>query len=320
MPAAESKETEREEEIVLPDIPDDDSLFGVNLLKSDSGTAAAGLLAYESGLNSSREKKGVQVAYEDEGVQDVQNDGRKREKEKNEKEKKVTHLSVDKKVINIMMVYVNPRKGHVMAMEEEVRNGSHDGAMREELKSFQRNEVLKLPGRVPEGLAKGFASGEVSQLLRAMYGLKNAPRLYGQHFKWITGECGWEEVTESVFVKKEAGSVKADSVMAVHIDDLLIFSDVIDPVRDLEPLCKRLEMDEPEILECGGEMGYTGMEVKRTEEGFALSQKAYLESILMQKEDLPRKSLSLKFIESSTEEETDESLVSVMQKVMDVLG
>uniref|UniRef100_A0A0G4FD07 Uncharacterized protein n=1 Tax=Chromera velia CCMP2878 TaxID=1169474 RepID=A0A0G4FD07_9ALVE len=129
-----------------------------------------------------------------------------------------------------------------------------------------------------------------------------------KHFKRIAGECGWEEVTESVFVKKEAGSVKA--VMAVHVDDL----------RDLEPLRKRLEMDEPEILEYGGEMGYTGMEVKRTEEGFALSQKAYLESIPVQKEDLPRKSLSPELIESSAEEETDESLVSVMQKVMGMLG
>uniref|UniRef100_A0A0G4HCI9 Uncharacterized protein n=1 Tax=Chromera velia CCMP2878 TaxID=1169474 RepID=A0A0G4HCI9_9ALVE len=70
-PAAESEETEREEEIVLPDIPDDDSLFGANLLKSDSGTAAAGLLARKSGPTSSREEKGVQVAQEDEGVQEA---------------------------------------------------------------------------------------------------------------------------------------------------------------------------------------------------------------------------------------------------------
>uniref|UniRef100_A0A0G4HCP7 Uncharacterized protein n=1 Tax=Chromera velia CCMP2878 TaxID=1169474 RepID=A0A0G4HCP7_9ALVE len=48
------------------------------------------------------------------------------------------------------MVHVNPQKGHVIATEEEVRNGSHDGAMREELKSFQRNEVLKVGDvRVP---------------------------------------------------------------------------------------------------------------------------------------------------------------------------
>uniref|UniRef100_A0A0G4H0B6 Reverse transcriptase Ty1/copia-type domain-containing protein n=1 Tax=Chromera velia CCMP2878 TaxID=1169474 RepID=A0A0G4H0B6_9ALVE len=251
-PAAESEETEREEEIVLPDIPDDDSLFGANLLKSDSETAAASLLARESGPTSSREEKGVQVAQEDEGVQEAchWNDGRKRKKEKKEKEKRVTRLSVDKKVIDVMMVYVNPRKGHVMATEEEVRNGSHDGAMREELKSFQRNEVFKLPGRVPEGSPKGFTSSEVSQLLRTMYGLKDAPCLYGQHFKRIAGECGWEEVTESVFVKKEAGSVKA--VIAVHVDDLFMFSN--DPVHNLEPLRKRLKMDEPEILECGGEM------------------------------------------------------------------
>uniref|UniRef100_A0A0G4G6K8 Uncharacterized protein n=1 Tax=Chromera velia CCMP2878 TaxID=1169474 RepID=A0A0G4G6K8_9ALVE len=56
-----------------------------------------------------------------------------------------------KKVIEKMMSHVNPRKGHLDATEEEVRNGSHDEAMKKELKSFAENKVLKINGvRVPQ--------------------------------------------------------------------------------------------------------------------------------------------------------------------------
>uniref|UniRef100_A0A0G4HAH7 Reverse transcriptase Ty1/copia-type domain-containing protein n=1 Tax=Chromera velia CCMP2878 TaxID=1169474 RepID=A0A0G4HAH7_9ALVE len=106
--------------------------------------------------------------------------------------------------------------------------------------------------------------------------------------------------------------------MAVHVDDLLIFS--ADPARDFEPLRQRLKMDEPEILSAGGEMGYTGLEVRKNESGFEISQKAYLKSIPVQTDDLPRKSLFPEMLNEEKEEEKEEDLVTVMMKVMGVLG
>uniref|UniRef100_A0A0G4FRX7 Reverse transcriptase Ty1/copia-type domain-containing protein n=1 Tax=Chromera velia CCMP2878 TaxID=1169474 RepID=A0A0G4FRX7_9ALVE len=177
--------------------------------------------------------------------------------------------------------------------------------------------IRKLPGRVPTDSLEGFTPGVIGQLERAMYGLKDAPHLYGKHFKRIAAEEGWEEIVESIFVLKDEEK-KVKAVMAVHVDDLLIFS--ADPACDFEPLRQRLKMDEPEILSAGGEMGYTGLEVRKNESGFEISQEAYLKLIPVQTDDLPRKSLSPEILNEEREEEKEEDLVVVMMKVMGVLG
>uniref|UniRef100_A0A0G4FP54 Uncharacterized protein n=1 Tax=Chromera velia CCMP2878 TaxID=1169474 RepID=A0A0G4FP54_9ALVE len=79
-------------------------------------------------------------------------------------------------------------------------------------------------------------------------------------------------------------------------------------------------MDEPEILSAEGEMGYTGLEVRKNESGFEISQEAYLKSIPIQTNDLPRKSLSSEMLNEEKEEKKEEDLVAVMMKVMGVLG
>uniref|UniRef100_A0A0G4HQU1 Reverse transcriptase domain-containing protein n=1 Tax=Chromera velia CCMP2878 TaxID=1169474 RepID=A0A0G4HQU1_9ALVE len=104
--------------------------------------------------------------------------------------------------------------------------------------------------------------------------------------------------------------------MVAHVDDLLVFS--ADPLRDFASIRKRLQMDEPEILVEGGEMGYTGLEVKKNGDEFVISQEGYLSSIPVEKESLPRKNLSFDLL--AKEEEKDESLITVMQKVMGILG
>uniref|UniRef100_A0A0G4F6W5 Reverse transcriptase Ty1/copia-type domain-containing protein n=1 Tax=Chromera velia CCMP2878 TaxID=1169474 RepID=A0A0G4F6W5_9ALVE len=108
--------------------------------------------------------------------------------------------------------------------------------------------------------------------------------------------------------------------MAVHVDDLLIFSADPQAAYDFEPLRQRLKMDKPEILSVGGEMGYTGLEVRKNESGFEISQEAYLKSIPVQTDDLPCKSLSPEMLNEEREEEKQEDLVVVMIKVIGVLG
>uniref|UniRef100_A0A0G4HT08 Reverse transcriptase Ty1/copia-type domain-containing protein n=1 Tax=Chromera velia CCMP2878 TaxID=1169474 RepID=A0A0G4HT08_9ALVE len=118
------------------------------------------------------------------------------------------------------------------------------------------------------GSPERFAPGNIGQLERAMYGLKDAPRLYGKHFKRIAAEEGWEEIVESIFVLKDEEK-KVKAVMAIHVDDLLIFS--ANFAHNFEPLRQRLKMDEPEILSAGDEMGYMGLEVRKNESGFEIS-------------------------------------------------
>uniref|UniRef100_A0A0G4I4U6 Reverse transcriptase Ty1/copia-type domain-containing protein n=1 Tax=Chromera velia CCMP2878 TaxID=1169474 RepID=A0A0G4I4U6_9ALVE len=66
-------------------------------------------------------------------------------------------------------------------------------------------------------------------------------------------------------------------------------------------------------------MGYTGLEVRKNESGFEISQEAYLKSIPVQTDDLPHKSLSPEMLNEEKEEEIEEDLVAVMMKVMGVL-
>uniref|UniRef100_A0A0G4IEL3 Reverse transcriptase Ty1/copia-type domain-containing protein n=1 Tax=Chromera velia CCMP2878 TaxID=1169474 RepID=A0A0G4IEL3_9ALVE len=251
-------------------------------------------------MQEAQDDKKVQGAQKGKRVQGAQDDSKEGERKKVRREengfrKAPQRLVVDKKVVDQMMKHMNPRKGHIDAKEEEVEKGLFDEAMRGELKSFEENKVLKineLPGHVPTGSPEGFAPG-------------------------VIAEEGWEEIVESIFVLKDKKK-KVKAVMAVHVDDLLIFS--ANPAHDFEPLRQRLKMDEPEILSAGGEIGYTGLEVRKNESGFEISQEAYLKSIPVQTDDLPRKSLSPEMLNEEREEEKEEDLVAVMMKVMGVLG
>uniref|UniRef100_A0A0G4I135 Uncharacterized protein n=1 Tax=Chromera velia CCMP2878 TaxID=1169474 RepID=A0A0G4I135_9ALVE len=159
--AAQPAEKEGEAEVVPPDIPDDDSLFGLNLLGECRGAAAlASFLTREGEQQGSRETEGVQEAQDDkkvqgaqEGkrVQGAQDDSKESERKKVRREgngfrKAPQRLVVDKKVVDQMMKHVNPRKGHIDAKEEEVEKSLFDEAIQGELKSFEKNKVLKING------------------------------------------------------------------------------------------------------------------------------------------------------------------------------
>uniref|UniRef100_A0A0G4HNJ1 Reverse transcriptase Ty1/copia-type domain-containing protein n=1 Tax=Chromera velia CCMP2878 TaxID=1169474 RepID=A0A0G4HNJ1_9ALVE len=291
--AAQLAEKEGEGEVVLPDILDDDSLFGFNLLGESGGAAAfASFLAREGEQQDSRETEGVQEAQDNkrvqraqEGkrVQGAQDDSKESEKKKVVREgngfrKAPQRLVVDKKVVDQMMKHVNRRKGHIDAKEEKIEKSLFDEAMRGELKSFEENKMLKINGQKKDGK---------------------------------------KSLSLSIFMLKDEEK-KVKTVITVHVDDLFIFS--ADPACDFEPLRQRLKMDEPEILSVGGEMGYTGLEVRKNESGFKISQEAYLKSIPVQTDDLPCKSLSPEMLNEEKEENKEEDLVTVMMKVMGVLG
>uniref|UniRef100_A0A0G4IAF6 Reverse transcriptase Ty1/copia-type domain-containing protein n=1 Tax=Chromera velia CCMP2878 TaxID=1169474 RepID=A0A0G4IAF6_9ALVE len=144
-----------------------------------------------------------------------------------------------------------------------------------------------------------------------MYGLANAPRLYTDSFRKIAKEEGWEELRESVFIKKEEkGEIVA--VMVMHVDDLLIFA--ADPVSHFAPIQKRLKMDEPEELKEGESFEYIGMTLKRTKDGYEIGQKEYLESVKIDESLLHGGRLNASILDPVLAEEVKEELVPLMQK------
>uniref|UniRef100_A0A0G4GNY7 Uncharacterized protein n=1 Tax=Chromera velia CCMP2878 TaxID=1169474 RepID=A0A0G4GNY7_9ALVE len=111
----------------------------------------------------------VQAAQEVDGVQGAQEVGGEDEVEKTneriaelqsklqqlikEKEKRRWPLprivEVDPEVIERIRNHVNPRKGHIDASKEEVKEGSHSSAMLKELQSFVDEQVFRRGRQMP---------------------------------------------------------------------------------------------------------------------------------------------------------------------------
>uniref|UniRef100_A0A0G4GLS8 Reverse transcriptase Ty1/copia-type domain-containing protein n=1 Tax=Chromera velia CCMP2878 TaxID=1169474 RepID=A0A0G4GLS8_9ALVE len=186
------------------------------------------------------------------------------------------------------------------------------------LTAEMKDEVyVRLPDKLPAGLPEWMKAELVFHLNKAMYGLKDAPRLYTQSFRKMAKEEGWEELRESVFVKKdEKGEII--TIMLMHVDDLLIFA--ADPLIHFAPIQKRLKMDEPELLEEGESFEYIGMTLTRTREGYEIGQKAYLDSIKIDEKKLLGGRLNASLLEPPEEGEVLEDLIPLMQKCTGVTG
>uniref|UniRef100_A0A0G4H0Q3 Integrase catalytic domain-containing protein n=1 Tax=Chromera velia CCMP2878 TaxID=1169474 RepID=A0A0G4H0Q3_9ALVE len=186
------------------------------------------------------------------------------------------------------------------------------------LTAEMKDEVyVRLPDKLPAGLPEWMKAGSVFRLNKAMYGLKDAPRLYTQSFRKMAKEEGWEELRESVFVKKdEQGEIIA--IILMHVDDLLIFA--ADPLIHFVPIQKRLKMDDPELLEEGESFEYVEMTLTRTREGYKIGQKAYLDSIEIDEKKLLGGRLNTSLLEPPEEGEVLEDLIPLMQKCTGVTG
>uniref|UniRef100_A0A0G4HT09 Uncharacterized protein n=1 Tax=Chromera velia CCMP2878 TaxID=1169474 RepID=A0A0G4HT09_9ALVE len=79
-------------------------------------------------------------------------------------------------------------------------------------------------------------------------------------------------------------------------------------------------MDEPEVLKEEETMSYIGMQLKKTKEGFEMSQEEYLESVEVEESKLKGGKIRPDLLDPPTEEEIKEEYVPLMQKIMGVTG
>jgi transposase InsO family protein len=177
---------------------------------------------------------------------------------------------------------------------------------------------LKLPQELPADTLKlGYKSGGVYRMKKAVYGTKDAPRIYTRYFKATAAQHGWKEISESLLVKREDGVIVG--VMVMHVDDLLVFGS--DPKGLLDPLAKELNMDPPEMVMDGKLHTYVGMSLRGHKGKLLIDQSAYVEAI---KTGLTETELKKGFCAADLlppkEEEVDVSLVPEMQKWVGMLG
>uniref|UniRef100_A0A0G4IE68 Reverse transcriptase Ty1/copia-type domain-containing protein n=1 Tax=Chromera velia CCMP2878 TaxID=1169474 RepID=A0A0G4IE68_9ALVE len=177
---------------------------------------------------------------------------------------------------------------------------------------------VELPTDLPSGLPEFVKPGMAVRLNRAMYGLADAPRLFSDSFRKIVSELGWKEETESIFLLHDSQTKEVKAVMVRHVDDILIFA--ADPLSHFSPIQSRLKMDEPEELQKDEVMTYIGMQLRKTEKGFEISQEDYLKSVQIDETKLKGGKLDQRVTERPEEEEIDEKYVPLMQKIMGVAG
>ena len=85
------------------------------------------------------------------------------------------------------------------------------------LRAALEEPVLPMP---PESLRR---PGFLWRLHRALYGLREAPRLFQQHFAQVLRDCGFvRSLADPQFYWHETAEQVVDCVLSVHADDILI--------------------------------------------------------------------------------------------------
>eukprot|EP00919_Chromeraceae_sp_WS-2016_P034638 GHVR01081938.1.p1 GENE.GHVR01081938.1~~GHVR01081938.1.p1 ORF type:complete len:199 (+),score=12.79 GHVR01081938.1:546-1142(+) len=75
---------------------------------------------------------------------------------------------------------------------------------------------VKLPEMMPENSPHNYTPGATAKALKAIYGLKDAPRVYTQHIKKKVKVLGWEEIHESIFILSCPHSMKLKGIIITY--------------------------------------------------------------------------------------------------------
>eukprot|EP00919_Chromeraceae_sp_WS-2016_P075552 GHVR01178719.1.p1 GENE.GHVR01178719.1~~GHVR01178719.1.p1 ORF type:complete len:449 (+),score=51.59 GHVR01178719.1:645-1991(+) len=126
-------------------------------------------------------------------------------------------------------------------------------------------------------MAQQIKPGDVRILVKALYGLKTAPSLFGKRFTEVLKKLGFEPIDESVLVKRDHSTKEITSVLWKHVDDCQ--GGGINIEKELEDLGNMLATSGVIQLEEGKTAKFLGMEQKRIGAELEISQEAYLNSL-----------------------------------------
>ena len=127
----------------------------------------------------------------------------------------------------------------------------------------------------PEGYVKKGKESYVLKLTNALYGMKQAPRLWNSKLNKTMSEFGFNRSRLDTALYHK-GSKKEKSLVGIYVDNLIITG----PRGEL--ICKfKEEMKEKfEMTDLGLLSSYLGMEVRQSSKNIFLSQSAYSNHIL----------------------------------------
>uniref|UniRef100_A0A0G4HBW3 Reverse transcriptase Ty1/copia-type domain-containing protein n=1 Tax=Chromera velia CCMP2878 TaxID=1169474 RepID=A0A0G4HBW3_9ALVE len=176
---------------------------------------------------------------------------------------------------------------------------------------------LRLPSNLPVEVYPGLYTGVFVRIQRAVYGLKDTPKVYTSYFKKKVSSLGWTEIAESILVRKnKKGGIVA--LLVMHVDDLFIFSPSVD--EDVKQIQELFDTDQPERMDNGELHFYVGMSIWMRPGEMLLDQSTYIEGMVKGVSEKAKKPLTEKDLLLPETAETDMSLQEQQQKNMGCLG
>uniref|UniRef100_A0A0G4HDZ3 Reverse transcriptase Ty1/copia-type domain-containing protein n=1 Tax=Chromera velia CCMP2878 TaxID=1169474 RepID=A0A0G4HDZ3_9ALVE len=230
----------------------------------------------------------------------------------------------------------NDAKGHILATEEEIAQGLFKESDRKELACSQNGRVncvpagahekrsvaapsVRPPSNLPVEVYPGLRASVFVRIQRAVYGLKDAPKVYTSYFKKKVSSLGWTEIAESILVRKnKKGEIVA--LLVMRVDDLFSFSPSIDKdVKQIQVL-ELFDTDQPEKMDNGELHSYVGISIRMRPSKMLLDQSTYIEEMVKGVSEEAKKPLTEKDFLLSETAETDMSLQEQQQKNVGCLG
>jgi len=91
---------------------------------------------------------------------------------------------------------------------------------------------------IPPGFETNQTYGKVLRLHRSLYGLKQSPRAWFDHFRWSMLKRGYfqSNADHTLFYKHDTGEV---AILVVYVDDIVITGNDLDEIRSLKKYLAR---------------------------------------------------------------------------------
>ena len=128
----------------------------------------------------------------------------------------------------------------------------------------------------PPSFKENFGVGKVRKLKKSLYGLKQSPRAWFEHFGKVIKHYGYtqSQADQTMFYKhSNEGKV---AILIVYIDDIVLTGD---DCNELEKLKGKLA-EEFELKDLGALKYFLGMEFARSKEGIFVNQRDYVLDLL----------------------------------------
>ena len=129
---------------------------------------------------------------------------------------------------------------------------------------------------IPQGLQNSSNFNKVCRLKKSLYGLKQSPRAWFERFTRVMKSNGYiqGQSDHTMFVKHSLEGLI--SVLIVYVDDIVLTGDYSEEF----PRVKEFLTREFEIKDLGKLTYFLGMEVARSKQGIAVSQRKYVLDLL----------------------------------------